>query len=524
MKDLLGRLRTSALPYGIAGVAVLTLATAAALAGPGDQISPPGPVLPANGCGANNGVGVAFDGMNILFTCTNEAAIRRTDTSGANLGSVAIADGSGNPVSLDAISWDPNEGVLWGGNTDGGQCNIWSANLTTGLATFRFSFAAPNCNAGFYDGIAVDRVTDTLYLSPDVHTEIFHKNKNGTVAANGTIDFEALTAGQCPWAAGFGFSGCLNSGLAIGLDGTLLAGTAQDGKIFSLDPDVPASLGQFASVTGRDEDLECGPLVNGFETILSRDFETGRIDILEAPDGTCVITEIALDPPDAVNDFTTDQTHTVTSTVTANDQPLAGVQISFSIVSGPNAGQASDPGECSVNANCTTDAAGQTSWSYASAGLGTDLIRACFTTADGSEHCAEVTKQWADLTAPEVACVPGTNPHGAKVPPAGEKSPGQNEDGNYQLNATDALDPDPDIYVVDTGSGTVFGPYPSGTQIKYTESPDATPEAKPMGSTNGAAGAVAWHIIGTGDMQIYSVDSSGNQSTAIACLVPPPPK
>ena len=510
--------------YMIPGAAVVMLVTAAVLANPGDQISPPGPILPANGCGENNGVGVAFDGTHILFTCTNEAAIRMTDTAGTNLGSVALADAGGNPVALDAIAWDPNESALWGGNTDGGVCNIWSANLSTGVATLRFSFSATNCNAGFYDGIAVDRVTDTLYLSPDVSTNIFHKNKDGSAGVNGTIDFTNLTAGQCPWAQGFGNPGCLNSGLAIGLDGNLFAGTAQDGKIYQLDPAGPTNQGQFATVTGRDEDLECGPLVNGFETILSRDFETGHIDVLEAPDGTCVITEIELAPPVAVNDFTSDHTHTVTTTVTANGAPLAGVQIKFTVLSGPNAGQVSDPGECAVNANCVTDAAGQTSWTYTSVGLGTDNIQACFTTAGGTEHCATAAKRWADLTPPEASCPPGTNPHGQKVPPAGQKSPGQNEDGFYKLVATDVLDPSPDIFVVDAGTGTVFGPFPSGTQIKYTQAPGAEPSQKEIGSPTGEAGAVAYHITGQGDMQVYAVDDAGNQSASVSCLVPPPPK
>ncbi len=522
------RLRQTALRHGTAGLVAAALASVVLLAGPGDQISPPGPLIPANGCGQNNGVGVAFDGVNVLFTCANEAAVRKTDITGANLGSVATADAGGNPVALDAIAWDPIESRLWGGDLANNRCRIWSVDMGTGIATLRFSFADSTgqgrCSVMFFDGITVDRVTNTLYLSPDVHTEIYHVNKNGTPAANGTIPFTSLTAGQCPWAQGSGYGGCLNSGLAIGIDGNLFAGTAQDGKIFQLNPSVPSVVGQFASVTGRDEDLECGPLVNGFETILSRDYETGRIDILEAPDGTCVITEIALTPPTAVNDFTTDHEHTVTTTVTANGQPLPAVQVKFTIASGPNAGQASDPGECTANVNCFTDASGQTSWSYTSAGLGSDTITACFTTAGGTQHCATATKDWRDLTPPLAACAASTNPHGQAVPPAGQKSPGQNEDGFYVLTSADVLDPSADIFVVDSGSGTVFGPFASGTTIMYTEAPGATPSSKTIGSTNGQAGAVAWHITGTGDMQVYAVDDSGNQSATVVCLVPPPPK
>ena len=140
-----------------------------------------------------------------------------------------------------------------------------------------------------YKIITIDTVTDTVYASPDVTTHIRHFNKDGTPGANDSIDFETLTAGLCPWAQGFGANGCWNSGLAIGIDGSLFAGTASDGKIFQLNPVAPATLiGQFATVSGRDEDLECGPLTaDGRETILSKQFE-GPIDVLEAPEGTCV--------------------------------------------------------------------------------------------------------------------------------------------------------------------------------------------------------------------------------------------
>jgi hypothetical protein len=83
-----------------------------------------------------------------------------------------------------------------------------------------------------------------------------------------------------------------------------------------------------------------------------------------------------------------------------------------------------------------------------------------------------------------------------------------------------------EIYVTDTGSGTVFGPYPVGTRIKYTEDATATPMAKPMGGNNGTGGnatAVDFHIIGNGDASVTAVDGSGNESDPVMCLVPPPP-
>lgn len=269
---------------GLIGLASLVFTVTVVFAQPGTAVQPPIPVCV--------GIGVAYDGNDILYTCASDPTIYKTDLTGANNGSIPTVDAGGNSVSVDAIAWDSNENKLWGGDLDGaGSCRIWSIDMATGIATQRFTFTDPSplarCSVAFFDGITVDSVTDTIYASPDVHTHIRHFKKDGTPAANDPIDFETLTIGQCPWAQGFGAAGCWNSGLAIGLDGNLFAGTANDGKIFQFNPTTPASLiGLFATVSGRDEDLECGPIINGKETILSKQLE-GPIDVLEAPEGTC---------------------------------------------------------------------------------------------------------------------------------------------------------------------------------------------------------------------------------------------
>lgn len=119
-------------------------------------------------------------------------------------------------------------------------------------------------------------------------------------------------------------------------------------------------------------------------------------------------------------------------------------------------------------------------------------------------------------------CVETTNPHGQNVPPAGSTTMpgprgGQNDDGFYQIGS----DTGKAVVVMDTGSGTIFGPFPSGTKIKYTQAPGATPSQKKIGSTNGQAGAVLVHITGTGDAFVFP---TGEPRNGVFCLVPPPPK
>jgi hypothetical protein len=120
-------------------------------------------------------------------------------------------------------------------------------------------------------------------------------------------------------------------------------------------------------------------------------------------------------------------------------------------------------------------------------------------------------------------CVEYVNPHGKVIPPAGLTPPGtnpnggENPDGFYQIGNTGGGD----VYVKDLGSSTVFGPYPGGTAIKYTQAPGKTPSATKIGSDTGQAGAVSVHITGTGDFQIISAPDG---TTGPVCLVPPPPK
>ena len=115
-------------------------------------------------------------------------------------------------------------------------------------------------------------------------------------------------------------------------------------------------------------------------------------------------------------------------------------------------------------------------------------------------------------------CVESVNPHGQNVPPAGSTTlpgpnGGQNEDGFYRIGSDLATS----VSVV-TG-GVTFGPFASGSVIKYTQALGATPSSKTIGSANGQAGAVIVHITGPDELVVRSIDGS-----TTTCLVPPPPK
>ncbi|SDP11088.1 VWA domain-containing protein [Lentzea jiangxiensis] len=218
---------------------------------------------------------------------------------------------------------------------------------------------------------------------------------------------------------------------------------------------------------------------------------------------------IDVEPEHAVNELgTPGQTHTVTAKVTDDfGDPVSGTGVTFGVLSGPNTGAAG---------NGTTAANGLTDFTYPGtqglAGLGTDTIRGCFTHGNGTAVCDDVTKDWVDTTPPVVTCTPTNNPGGGTVPPP------TNEDGFYLLSATDAVDPNPQIYVRDTASAAVFGGFLSGTKIKLVQAPGATPTQKP------GTGDIDWKITLRGDALVSAKDASGNESAPLRCNVPPPPK
>ena len=151
--------------------------------------------------------------------------------------------------------------------------------------------------------------------------------------------------------------------------------------------------------------------------------------------------------------------------------------------------------------------------------VGTTTITATATDFAGNSASCSFTVTVVDTEAPEVACVAGVNPSGKKIPAAG-KNPqsGQNPDGFYQLLASDNCDAAPVLYVVDSASSFVAGPFANGDNVKIVQAPGARPSQKP-----GPQGIVA-HIQLKGDALLFALDAAGNLSAPQDCFLPPPPK
>jgi hypothetical protein len=358
----------------------------------------------------------------------------------------------------------------------------------------------------------------------DCTTDNFGKGSMNDVVAKGT-----LAGGSCQQVTDLSkLAGLITSAIGSTLSSLEIkvdAGGFNPIPPADIDIALPAN-GSFAPKTAHYSTVVPG-LDPGAHTICVR--ATGKDaggtgDVTDCK--TIRLLQLTVAPATASNELGVDNTHTVTATVLGD---AGGTLVTYT-VGGHNAGAT---GTCSPNADCTTDAGGVVSFTYsvpiADSSLGTDVISVSIT-ASGETQSIDVTKKWVDTTPPVASCTESVNPHGSTIPPAGSTLPGpkggQNPDGFYRIGATDAVTPEADlqVFVRDLGSGTVFGPYPSGTVIKYTEANGRTPTATKMGSSKGSAGAVTVHIFGTGDAAVFAIDTSGNVSANATCLVPPPPK
>ncbi|HEX9722289.1 MAG TPA: hypothetical protein VGA53_03410 [Candidatus Paceibacterota bacterium] len=474
-------------------------------------------------CGT--GVGIAFDGTNLWYSCLGEPDLRRANpTTG-----VVDATFDSVPGGLGAISYDATRNAIWGAVAPN---NVYRIDLDAAKnvvgSTLVFSAAGESC--GIIDGLAFDARN-----LGDPNDDVFYYSDDCFVTTINVYDMTGSLVESFPVPPGFGAH---NSGLGIGGQ-ILYEADLFNQQIYGVDKTTKAVVHQFSSAIPGDpnfhsEDLECDTITfaaMGKHVMWSKEaFSPARAHAFEIPFGSCGIggqpeepKEIVLDPSTDINPAGTD--HTVTATITQGGQPVPGVLVSFSVVAGPNAGEVSDPGECSVDPNCNTDASGQTSWTYTSNGaVGVDVIEACFTDDTGIAHCAKAEKEWIDATPPEAACVETVNPHGKTVPKApANGGQGQNQDGFYEVSATDNVGV-VSFSVVDKGADNTLGTaddtvfaVASGDKMKYTEANGATPSIKP------GAGVIDWQIKGQGDAAVVAVDAAGNQSVA-ECLVPNPPK
>jgi len=195
-----------------------------------------------------------------------------------------VVDAGNAPVDIGGVTWDASRGKIWGGFSNSVYLIDIGDPTVSGnaMATFQFN---PNV-AGpfdFIDGIAWDVNDDTLYYSPDVNLSVFQFSLGtginpplGTLMnivtpknAAGTADGEV-------------------SGVAIGAGNTLYIARDGEAEIRLVDKTTGAFISNFATTSGRVEDLVCDPVTYApKEAILAKDAFNGLYEAFEVEPGTC---------------------------------------------------------------------------------------------------------------------------------------------------------------------------------------------------------------------------------------------
>ena len=243
-------------------------------------------------------IGIAFDGVNLLLSCTNTNAIDIINPSdGSFVGQVDAPVGYG--TGYGALAYDSTRHRTWACRLydDGDHDALTSPDIVlidaslggTGAVSTPIHTGADGARC--FDGLAFDAADaggGGLWHSADQECLVGHTSANPGSGNNGVLLAapNPNPATVCPAKLG---SGGKNSGIAVGGTNLFLAtpvgsspGIWQTGKAFSTAPT------QFESITNHSEDLECDPVTfPGKDVIWMTTNEDRTLRPYELPPGSC---------------------------------------------------------------------------------------------------------------------------------------------------------------------------------------------------------------------------------------------
>jgi hypothetical protein len=179
-----------------------------------------------------------------------------------------------------------------------------------------------------------------------------------------------------------------------------------------------------------------------------------------------------------------------------------------------------DPGQCSAvveytvtnNCNCLTNLTSNPP-SGATFPQGTNTVLVTGVDRFGNTNTCSFTVTVLDKEPPRVSCQLAPNPSGKINAPDHKVDVGLNPSGYYQVFAQDNCDPNPAIFVMDTGSSFVAGPFRNGdiVRVKHTgHQPSSSPGSSPVVAV----------LSLNGDGLVVAVDAGGNVTPdANSCLL-----
>jgi len=132
-------------------------------------------------CSSGVGVGIAFDGQNLWYSCafvTGTDLYRADPATGTVSASYDIVPGEG----LGALAYDAGRNAIWAGYDNAGKkILLVHLNSSKDVTSTTEEFVAPVGGITLDDGLAYDASDDTLYISPDVDATVYHVYVNGSL-------------------------------------------------------------------------------------------------------------------------------------------------------------------------------------------------------------------------------------------------------------------------------------------------------------------------------------------------------
>ena len=459
-------------PYGLAFDGAGNLYAANAGNNTIEKFTPGGAASVFAATGLHYPLGLAFDGAGNLYVANNTGNTIEKFTPGG-VGSVFARSGLSNPTGL---AFD-SAGNLYVANNSGNPQTI-EKFTPDGIGSI---FASTGFSGAL--GLAFD-AAGSLYVASAANNKVERFTPDGAGSVFATLPFDAQPnfiaiipetitpppTNHPPVAL------CIN--ITVSVDSNCLASASINNGCF--DPD-----GDAITLT----QVPTGPYPIGSNNVC-----LNVIDSHGASNVCCAVVFVVDTTPPIIN--------CPTNILVTTDPGQCSAEVVFSL-------QASD---CAL-ADLTCDNPSGSVFP-----IGTTTVNCNANDASSNTATCSFTVTVRDNEAPIVACRQAPNPSGKKIRVSGKgASTGQNPDGYYQLVAKDNCDPNPVIYVQDTASSFVAGPFASGDIVKLIQNPGGTPASDP-----GTPPVVA-NIHLNGDAMVYAADVSGNLSPN-SCLAKIPPK
>lgn len=266
----------------------LTFATPSAAA-PGDLLGTV--TLPGNGgCSVTGSLAVTSFGTHYLTinSCLGTTIGIYEPCAGAVCNATAVATKTAtNAISglvFDPIRTTATNVFVWATDAAGPLYLIDLGDPTVSGPVVSQTFVCNTPVTGWpADGLAHDERDDTLYWSPDADASVYQLSLgtmgNGPACTLLNTITPLNAAGQPDGDV---------SGVAIGAGGTLYIGRNGNAEIRHITNPSGTLVSQFATTSGRTEDLTCDPVTYApLEAILSKDAFNGLYEAFEVEPGTC---------------------------------------------------------------------------------------------------------------------------------------------------------------------------------------------------------------------------------------------